>query len=174
MAWVKYFVIEENWCNGFPDALVGADEKEKEIWDFLKKHEIDYGYKCDQTIPSFVHNGISWYCHQKSAKKVQTKFNITDIVTDKEQLKEEKNQDSELRKLMKTEEWLLNKLQKDANDIIGRGNKKLKFSQLLKDANPDIAKVRLPKAIQKLFDSNAFAVDEKSVVIKGENFKIVE
>ena len=71
MAWVKYFVIEENWCNGFPDALVGADEKEKEIWDFLKKHEIDYGYKCDQTIPSYVHNGISWYCNQKSAQKVQ-------------------------------------------------------------------------------------------------------
>ena len=52
MAWVKYFVIEENWCNGFPDALVGADEKEKEIWDFLKKHEIDYGYCLLYTSPS--------------------------------------------------------------------------------------------------------------------------
>jgi len=173
MVWIKYFIIEENWCNGFPCAIIGADDKDKEVLEFIKKHEIDYGYKCDQTIPSFIFNGISWYCHQKSAKKVQNKFNITDIVTDKEQLKQQKAKDEEFKKEMKTEQWLLNKLQQDSVSMFGHF-KKLKFSQNLKDKNTDVAKSRLPKAIQKLFDSNVFAVDEKSIVVKGENFNIVE
>ena len=43
MSWVKYFIIEDNWCSGFPDAIVGADpNKDKELLAFLKKHEIDY------------------------------------------------------------------------------------------------------------------------------------
>ena len=83
MAWVKYFLIEENWCSGFPDAIVGADEKkDADLLKFLKKHEIDYGYKCDKKIPSFIFNGVSWYCHEKSAKQVARKFKITEVHTD--------------------------------------------------------------------------------------------
>ena len=173
MAWVKYFVIEENWCNGFPDALVGADEKEKDLLDFLKKNEIDYGYNCDQTIPSFIFNGVSWYCHEKSAKKVEKKFNITEIHTDKAQLKQSKQNEEQLKKEMKTEEWLLNKLQQDASGMFDQ-HKKLKFCQQLKDKNTDIAKTRLPKAIQKLFDQNAFSIGTDSIVRKGEAFNINE
>ncbi len=73
MAWVKYFLIKENWCSGWPDAIVGTDneKKDKEFVTFCNKHMIDYGYKCDKKIPSFIHNGNSWYCHEKTAKKVE-------------------------------------------------------------------------------------------------------
>ena len=118
----------EDW----PCALVGADDKDKELLKFLEKHQIDYGYKCNEKIPSFAHNGISWYCHEKSAKKVHKKFNITEIHTDKEQLKQQKVKEDELKKQMKTEEWLLNKLQLDGSKIFGR-HKRLKFAQELKE-----------------------------------------
>ena len=60
---------------------------------------IDYGYKCDKKIPSFIHNGNSWYCHEKTAKKVERKFGITEIYIDKEQLKEEKRkEEKEIKK----------------------------------------------------------------------------
>jgi len=53
-------------------------------------------------------------------------------------------------------------------------HKKLKFCQQLKDKNTDIAKTRLPKAIQKLFDQNAFSIGTDSIVRKGEAFNINE
>ena len=40
--------------------------------------------------------------------------------------------------------------------------------------NTDIAKTRLPKAIQKLFDQKAFVVGDDSIVGKGESFKVNE
>ena len=45
MPWVKYFLIEDNWCCGFPDAICGTDnpKKDKEFVDFVEKHVIDYG-----------------------------------------------------------------------------------------------------------------------------------
>ena len=173
MAWVKYFLIKENWMEDWPCALVGADDKDKELLKFLEKHQIDYGYKCNEKIPSFSHIGISWYCHEKSAKKVHKKFNITEVHTDKEQLKQQKVKEDELKKQMKTEEWLLNKLQLDGSKIFGR-HKRLKFAQELKEMNTDIAKTRLPKAIQKLFDQKAFVVGDDSIVHKGESFKVNE
>ena len=63
--------------------------------DFVEKHLLDYGYKCDKKIPSFINNGISYYCHAKSAKQVEKKFAITEVYTDKEQAKIRSQKDKE-------------------------------------------------------------------------------
>ena len=41
MAGVKYFLIKENWMEDWPCALVGADDKDKELLKFLEKHQIE-------------------------------------------------------------------------------------------------------------------------------------
>ena len=175
--WVKYFLIEENWCSGFPDALVGLDNesKEKELLAFLKKHEIDYGYKCDQTIPSFINNGISWYCHEKSAKKVQKKFNITEVHTDKQQLKDKLVKEKDLKKEMKTEEWLTKKLVSDCHRLFPRSLKRQKFVREIKEINaPDIAQGRITKLMVKFFDDNWLTADASGIIQKGSNLPIDE
>ena len=116
MAWVKYFVLEENWCSGFPDAICGTDnpKKDKEFVDFVEKHLIDYGFNCHKKIPSFIDNGVSYYCHHKTAKQVEKKFAITEVYTDKEQAKIQTQKDKEWEKHIKTDEYLIDKLAHDA------------------------------------------------------------
>ena len=174
MSWVKYFLIEDNWCSGWPDAIVGADEsKDKELLAFLKKHEIDYGYKCDRKIPSFIFNGISWYCHEKSAKQVARKFNITEVHTDKEQLKKQQAKDKNLEKFKKTPEYLTNKLYHDAKKIIGY-KKRNDFVSSLKEMNTDLPRSRVTKRILEMFDNKDLIINEKAEVVAGPNFKIVD
>tara|TARA_B100001057_G_scaffold334081_1_gene334680 strand:+ start:2480 stop:3013 length:534 start_codon:yes stop_codon:yes gene_type:complete len=174
MAWVKYFLIEENWCSGFPDAIVGADEKkDADLLKFLKKHEIDYGYKCDKKIPSFIFNGVSWYCHEKSAKQVARKFKITEVHTDKEQLKEQKIKEKELAAFMKTDQYLKEKLFKDANTIVGQ-KKRNEFVNTLKQMNQDLPRSKVTRRILDMFDEGSLVISDQSIVEKGPKFPVVK
>ena len=175
MAWVKYFLIEENWCSGFPDALVGADEKkDKELLDFLKKHEIDYGYKCDRKIPTFIFNGISWYCHEKSAKQVAKKFNITEVLTDKAQLKAQKEKEKNDAQYKKTDEYLNKKLYMDANSILGYGKKRNDFVNSLKSMNTDLPRSKVTKRILEMFNDKSLVINDKAQVEKGPSFPALQ
>jgi hypothetical protein len=174
MSWVKYFLIEENWCSGWPDAIVGTDneKKDKEFVAFCNKNMIDYGYKCDKKIPSFIHNGQSWYCHQKTAKQVEKKFNITEIYTDKEQLKEEKIKDKAWEIHKKTDEYLIDKLSHDANTMFKSNYKRNKFVNELKNRNEDLLKNKVHKRIIEMFDEQCLVIDNHSCVQKGPKFRL--
>ena len=172
MPWVKYFLIEDNWCSGFPDAICGTDnpKKDKEFVDFVEKHLIDYGYKCDKKIPSFINNGISYYCHAKTAKQVEKKFAITEVYTDKEQAKIQSQKDKEWEKHIKTDAYLIDKLAHDAESLCRNNHKRNKFVNELKNMNTDLPKNKVHKRIMDMFNEEFLVIDEQSVVKKGPKF----
>jgi len=174
MAWVKYFLIKENWCNDWPDAIVGTDneKKDKEFVTFCNKHMIDYGYKCNKKIPSFIHNGKSWYCHQKTAKQVEKKFDITEIYNDKDQLKERLKEEKEWEQHKKTDEYLIDKLMHDSNSLLGSNFKRNKFVNELKNRNKDLPKNKIHKRIIEMFNQECLIIDDHSTVKKGPRFKL--
>ena len=174
MAWVKYFLIEENWCSGWPDALCGSDnpKEDKDFVDVCEKHLIDYGYKCDQKIPSLIWNGKSYYCHAKTAKQIEKKFGITEILTDKEQAKVKAQKDKEWDKHMKTDEYLIDKLAHDCENLC-RGNiKRNKFVNTIKEINKDLPKNKVHKRIMDMFAEEFLVIDQDSHVKKGPKFKV--
>jgi hypothetical protein len=174
MPWVKYFLIEDNWCSGFPDAICGTDnpKKDKEFVDFCEKHLIDYGYKCDKKIPSFINNGISYYCHAKTAKQVEKKFEITEVHNDKDQLKERARQDKDWDKHTKTDEYLIDKLAHDSESLCRSKLKRNKFVNELKDKNKDLPKNKVHKRIMDMFTEEILVIDDDSVVKTGPKFKV--
>ncbi len=174
MAWVKYFVLEENWCSGFPDAICGTDnpKKDKEFVDFVEKHLIDYGFNCHKKIPSFIDNGVSYYCHHKTAKQVEKKFSITEIYTDKEQAKVQQQKNKEWEKHIKTDEYLIDKLAHDADNLCRSKHKRNKFVNELKNMNKDLPKNKVHKRIIDMFTERFLVIDEQSEVKKGPKFKL--
>ena len=177
MSVVKYFVLPDNpdalggnvaepW--GFADALVnpGKDEALKEFCD---KNLVDYGHQCSKPN-TFVFNSIAYYCSAKTAQAVEKKFKITSVVTDREQQKEHKDKQKEIKQEMRSDEWLADKVTTDCGELVNNGFKRYKFVQEVRDRNTDIAHTRMTRQIQQMFENGVLAANDRGTIIAGDKF----
>jgi hypothetical protein len=177
MSVIKYFVLPDNreplvinvsepW--GFADAIINTG-KDAELKEFCEKNQVDYGHQCDK-INTFVWNGFTYYCSAKTAQAVEKKFKIDRVVTDREQLKENREKEKEIRQEMRSDEWLADKVTADCAELLNNGLKRYKFVQEVRDRNPDIAHTRMTRQIQKMFEEEWLAANDKGIIVAGKNF----
>ena len=177
MSVIKYFVLPDDrdsmggnvaqpW--GFPDAIINPG-KDAELKAFCDEHQVEYGHQCDK-INTFVWNGFTYYCSAKTAQAVEKKFKISKVITDKEQLKENREKEKEIKQEMRSDEWLANKVTEDCADLFGNGLKRYKFVQDVRDRNPDIAHTRMTRQIQQMFEQEWLVANDKGIIVAGKNF----
>ena len=177
MSVIKYFVlpddkdsmggnVAEPW--GFADALINAG-KDAALREFCDKNQVEYGHQCDK-INTFVFNGFTFYCSAKTAQAVEKKFKIASVVTDRDQQKEHKEKQKEIRKEMRSDEWLVDKVTTDCGELVNNGYKRYKFVQEVRDRNPDIAHTRMTRQIQQMFEDGVLATNDRGTIIAGDKF----
>jgi hypothetical protein len=177
MSVIKYFVlpdireslvinVAEPW--GFPDALINAG-KDAALKEFCEKNQVEYGHQCDK-INTFVWNGFTYYCSAKTAQAVEKKFKIDRIVTDREQQKEIREKEKEIKQEMRSDEWLADKVTADCAELLNNGLKRYKFVQEVRDRNPDIAHTRMTRQIQKMFEEEWLTANDRGIIVAGKNF----
>jgi len=177
MTVIKYFVLPDDKDNmggnvaepwGFADAIINPG-KDAELKAFCDEHQVDYGHQCDK-INTFVWNGFTYYCSAKTAQAVEKKFKIDKNVTDREQLKESREKEKEIRQEMRSDEWLADKVTTDCAELLNNGLKRYKFVQEVRDRNPDIAHTRMTRQIQKMFEEQWLTANERGLIVAGKNF----
>ena len=177
MSVIKYFVlpddrdsmggnVAEPW--GFADAIINPG-KDAELKAFCDEHQVDYGHQCDK-INTFVWNGFTYYCSAKTAQAVEKKFKIDKSVTDREQLKESREKEKEIRQEMRSDEWLADKVMADCAELLNNGLKRYKFVQEVRDRNPDIAHTRMTRQIQKMFEEEYLTANDRGIIVAGKKF----
>lgn len=177
MSVIKYFVlpdireslvinVAEPW--GFPDAIINTG-KDAALKEFCEKNQVDYGHQCDK-INTFVWNGFTYYCSAKTAQAVEKKFKIDKVVTDREQQKESREKEKEIRQEMRSDEWLADKVTSDCAELLNNGLKRYKFVQEVRDKNPDIAHTRMTRQIQKMFEEECLTANDRGIIVAGKNF----
>jgi len=177
MSVIKYFVlpddrdsmggnVAEPW--GFADAIINPG-KDAELKAFCEKNQVDYGHQCDK-INTFVWNGFTYYCSAKTAQAVEKKFKIDKSVTDREQLKESREKEKEIRQEMRSDEWLADKVMADCAELLNNGLKRYKFVQEVRDRNPDIAHTRMTRQIQKMFEEEYLTANDRGIIVAGKKF----
>ena len=177
MSVIKYFVlpddkdsmggnVAEPW--GFADALVDPG-KDAALRELCEMNRVDYGNQCNK-INTFVWNGFTFYCSAKTAQSIEKKFKIDRVVTDREQIKENKEKEKEIRQEMRSDEWLADKVTTDCGELVNNGYKRYKFVQEVRDRNPDIAHTRMTRQIQQMFEDGLLATNDRGIIIAGEKF----
>ena len=177
MSVIKYFVlpdireslvinVAEPW--GFPDALINTG-KDAALKEFCEKNQVEYGHQCDK-INTFVWNGFTYYCSAKTAQAIEKKFKIDRIVTDREQQKESREKEKEIKQEMRSDEWLADKVTSDCAELLNNGLKRYKFVQEVRDKNPDIAHTRMTRQIQKMFEEEWLTANDRGIIVAGKNF----
>lgn len=177
MSVIKYFVlpdireslvinVAEPW--GFADAIINTG-KDAGLKEFCEKNQVDYGHQCDK-INTFVWNGFTYYCSAKTAQLVEKKFKIDKVITDREQQKESREKEKEIRQEMRSDEWLADKVISDCAELLNNGLKRYKFVQEVRDKNPDIAHTRMTRQIQKMFEEEFLTANDKGIIVAGKNF----
>jgi hypothetical protein len=177
MSVIKYFVlpdireslvinVAEPW--GFADALINTG-KDAALKEFCEKNQVDYGHQCDK-INTFVWNGFTYYCSAKTAQAVEKKFKIDRVVTDREQQKESREKEKEIKQEMRSDEWLADKVTSDCAELLNNGLKRYKFVQEVRDKNPDIAHTRMTRQIQKMFEEEWLTANDRGIIVAGKNF----
>jgi len=177
MSVIKYFVlpdireslvinVAEPW--GFADALINTG-KDVALKEFCEKNQVEYGHQCDK-INTFVWNGFTYYCSAKTAQAVEKKFKIDRIVTDREQQKESREKEKEIKQEMRSDEWLADKVTSDCAELLNNGLKRYKFVQEVRDKNPDIAHTRMTRQIQKMFEEEWLTANDRGIIVAGKNF----
>ena len=177
MSVIKYFVlpdireslvinVAEPW--GFPDALINTG-KDAALKEFCEKNQVEYGHQCDK-INTFVWNGFTYYCSAKTAQAIEKKFKIDRIVTDREQQKESREKEKEIKQEMRSDEWLADKVTGDCAELLNNGLKRYKFVQEVRDKNPDIAHTRMTRQIQKMFEEEWLTANDRGIIVAGKNF----
>ena len=177
MSVIKYFVLPDDKDNmggnvaepwGFADAIINPG-KDAELKAFCDEHQVDYGHQCDK-INTFVWNGFTYYCSAKTAQAVEKKFKIDKSVTDREQLKESREKEKEIRQEMRSDEWLADKVTADCAELLNNGLKRYKFVQEVRDRNPDIAHTRMTRQIQKMFEEEYLTANDRGIIVAGKKF----
>lgn len=177
MSVIKYFVLPNDKDNmggnvaepwGFADAIINPG-KDAELKAFCDEHQVDYGHQCDK-INTFVWNGFTYYCSAKTAQAVEKKFKIDKSVTDREQLKESREKEKEIRQEMRSDEWLADKVTADCAELLNNGLKRYKFVQEVRDRNPDIAHTRMTRQIQKMFEEEYLTANDRGIIVAGKKF----
>ena len=177
MSVIKYFVLPDDKDNmggnvaepwGFADAIINPG-KDAELKAFCDEHQVDYGHQCDK-INTFVWNGFTYYCSAKTAQAVEKKFKIDKSVTDREQLKESREKEKEIRQEMRSDEWLADKVMADCAELLNNGLKRYKFVQEVRDRNPDIAHTRMTRQIQKMFEEEYLTANDRGIIVAGKKF----
>ena len=177
MSVIKYFVLPDDKDNmggnvaepwGFADAIINPG-KDAELKTFCDEHQVDYGHQCDK-INTFVWNGFTYYCSAKTAQAVEKKFKIDKIVTDREQQKESREKEKEIRQEMRSDEWLADKVTTDCAELLNNGLKRYKFVQEVRDRNPDIAHTRMTRQIQKMFEEEYLIANDRGIIVAGKKF----
>jgi len=177
MSVIKYFVlpdireslvinVAEPW--GFADALINTG-KDAALKEFCDEHQVEYGHQCDK-INTFVWNGFTYYCSAKTAQAVEKKFKIDKSVTDREQLKENREKEKEIKQEMRSDEWLADKVTADCAELLNNGLKRYKFVQEVRDRNPDISHTRMTRQIQKMFEEEWLTANDRGIIVAGKNF----
>jgi len=177
MSVIKYFVlpdireslvinVAEPW--GFADALINTG-KDAALKEFCEKNQVEYGHQCDK-INTFVWNGFTYYCSAKTAQAIEKKFKIDRIVTDREQQKESREKEKEIKQEMRSDEWLADKVTSDCAELLNNGLKRYKFVQEVRDKNPDIAHTRMTRQIQKMFEEECLTANDRGIIVAGKNF----
>jgi hypothetical protein len=177
MSVIKYFVlpdireslvinVAEPW--GFADALINTG-KDAALKEFCEKNQVEYGHQCDK-INTFVWNGFTYYCSAKTAQAIEKKFKIDRIVTDREQQKESREKEKEIKQEMRSDEWLADKVTSDCAELLNNGLKRYKFVQEVRDKNPDIAHTRMTRQIQKMFEEEWLTANDRGIIVAGKNF----
>ena len=177
MSVVKYFVLPDNpdalggnvaepW--GFADALINPG-KDTELKDFCEKNQVDYGHQCVK-LNTFVWNAHTYYCSAKTAQAVEKKFKIGKVITDREQQKENKDKEKEIKQEMRSDEWLADKITTDCAELLSNGLKRYKFVQDIRDNNTDIAHTRITRQIQKMFEEEWLMANDRGIIVPGKNF----
>jgi hypothetical protein len=177
MSVIKYFVLpddRDSMCgnvaepHGFADAIINPG-KDAALKEFCEKHQVDYAHQCHK-INTFVFNGLTFYCSAKTAQAVEKKFKIDEVITDREQQKEDREKEKEMRQEMRSDEWLADKVAEDCAGLFNNGLKRYKFVQEVRDRNPNIAHTRMTKQIQKMFDEECLMANERGLIVAGKNF----
>ena len=177
MSVIKYFVLPDNkdsmggnvaepW--GFADALINPG-KDAALKEFCEKNQVDYGHQCDK-INTFVFNGFTFYCSAKTAQAVEKKFKIGSVITDREQQKENREKQKEIKQEMRSDEWLADKVTSDCGQLVNNGFKRYKFVQEVRDLNPEIAHTRMTRQIQQMFEDGLLLANNKGVIVAGDKF----
>lgn len=177
MSVIKYFVLPDDRDNmggnvaepwGFADAIINPG-KDAELKAFCEKNQVYYGHQCDK-INTFVWNGFTYYCSAKTAQAVEKKFKIDKSITDREQLKESREKEKEIRQEMRSDEWLADKVTADCAELLNNGLKRYKFVQEVRDRNPDIAHTRMTRQIQKMFEEEYLTANDRGIIVAGKKF----
>jgi len=178
MSVIKYFVIPGQYysaakgpmlyMNGFPDALIDP-EKDEALKAHCENNLVEYASGCE-TTGKFVWNSMTYYCSAKTAQAIEKKFKIERIVTDKEQAKAEADKADKMKSLMRSDEWLENKVLEDVGRLFVLGLKRNAFVQRIREDNSDIAAARMTRQIQKLFAKEYISTDAKGKIIAGNGF----
>ena len=178
MSVIKYFVLPDHYyssakgamlyLNGFPDALIDP-EKDEALKAHCDKNLVNYGYQCEET-GKFLWNGLCYYCSAKTAQAVEKKFKIDRTVTDKEQQKAEAEKEEKMRSLMKSDEWLENKVLEDSARLFELGLKRNAFVQRIREENTDIAHSRMTRQTQKMFNDGYWDIGAQGKIIAGAKF----
>jgi len=177
MSVIKYFVLLDDRDNmggnvaepwGFADAIINPG-KDAELKAFCEKNQVDYGHQCDK-INTFVWNGFTYYCSAKTAQAVEKKFKIDKSITDREQLKESREKEKEIRQEMRSDEWLADKVTADCAELLNNSLKRYKFVQEVRDRNPDIAHTRMTRQIQKMFEEEYLTANDRGIIVAGKKF----
>ena len=177
MSVVKYFVlpddkdsmggnVAEPW--GFADALINPG-KDAALKEFCEKNQVDYGHQCVK-LNTFVWNAHTYYCSAKTAQAVEKKFKIGSVITDREQHKEIKEKEKEIKQEMRSDEWLADKVITDCGELVNNGFKRYKFVQEVRDRNPEIAHTRMTRQIQQMFEGGMLAANDRGTIIAGDKF----
>ena len=178
MSVIKYFVLTGQYysaakgpmlyMNGFPDAIIDP-EKDEALKAHCEKNLIKYGLDCE-TTGKFAWNGMAYYCSAKTAQAVEKKFKIERIVTDKEQAKAEADRAEKMKSLMRSDEWLENKVLEDAGRLFVLGLKRNAFVQRIREENTDIATARMTRQIQRMFAEDYLKANAQGKIVAGAGF----
>jgi hypothetical protein len=117
-----------------------------------------------------VWNAHTYYCSAKTAQAVEKKFKIGKVTTDREQQKENKEKEKEIKQEMRSDEWLADKVTTDCGELVNNGLKRYKFVQEVRDKNPEIAHTRMTRQIQQMFEGGMLAANDRGVIVAGDKF----
>ena len=101
---------------------------------------------------------------------MEKKFKIGKVVTDREQQKENKEKEKEIKQEMRSDEWLADKITADCAELLSNGLKRYKFVQDIRDKNTDIAHPRMTRQIQRMFEEEWLMANDKGIIVAGKNF----
>ena len=101
---------------------------------------------------------------------MEKKFKITAVVTDRDQQKEHKEKQKEIKQEMRSDEWLADKVTTDCGELLNTGLKRYKFVQEVRDRNPEIAHTRMTRQIQQMFEGGMLAANDRGVIVAGDKF----